>query len=267
MKARFAIGVWSVGLTLCAQPPGGPRGPLPFEFGRGGGIGPGQPSLMQTVTGAPYSGVEVRTTEQVLANGNLIRRQEQSTVYRDSQGRVRIESTRQRPDGQMETRVTIADPVAGVIHELDVANKTSFDRPARFTQADAGTPGRGRGSAAFQLDASVKREALTTQSVNGVYASGSRETRTIAAGSIGNSQAIDVVRETWISDELKVPVLTKISDPRSGSTVTQLTNINRSEPDAALFQVPSDYSVQQPRGGRMGMRWARPNRREGAATN
>ena len=46
--------------------------------------------------------------------------------------------------------------------------------------------------------------------------------------------------------------MVKASDPRFGTRVTQLTNITRSEPDPALFQVPSDYTVTKGRGPRGG---------------
>ena len=51
------------------------------------------------------------------------------------------------------------------------------------------------------------------------------------------------MNEQWYSLELQVYVLTKQSDPRSGETIYRLANINRSEPDRALFEVPADYSV------------------------
>jgi hypothetical protein len=49
--------------------------------------------------------------------------------------------------------------------------------------------------------------------------------------------------ESWFSPELRITVLTKNSDPRMGESVTQLRNIERSEPDPALFRVPPDYQV------------------------
>jgi len=212
------------------------------------------------VTGAPYSGVEVRSSQQTLANGNVIQRQEQANVYRDSQGRVRRETTRTTPDGQTRTTISISDPVAGVVSELDAAHKVAFQRPARFpSQSQANAAGRGRGpmngasrNAASQ--ANVRREALSAQTVNGIMASGSRVTHTIPAGQIGNSQDLEIVHETWMSDELKVPVMTKVTDPRTGTSTTQLTNIVRSEPDAALFQVPPDYTVRKGPGGPPGPR-------------
>jgi len=49
-------------------------------------------------------------------------------------------------------------------------------------------------------------------------------------------------------------VMVKTSDPRTGTTITQLTNITRSEPDPALFQVPADYTLAKGGRGPGGMR-------------
>ena len=256
MNAKVLIAGLVVAGSLLAQPPDGPRGRGPMGFGGPGDPGRGGPGPVATVTGAPYSAVESRTSQQVLAAGNAIQRQQQSTVYRDSQGRVRRETTRTGPDGQTQTRVTISDPVAGVVHELDAKTKTAFTRPARFPSASqtAGavspqTMGAGRRPGP-RNEANVKRETLAAQSMHGIMASGTRVTHTIPAGTIGNSQAIETVRETWMADDLKVPLMTKMSDPRTGTTVMELTNINRAEPDSALFQIPSDYTVKKGPGGR-----------------
>jgi len=45
---------------------------------------------------------------------------------------------------------------------------------------------------------------------------------------------------------LKMVVLSKNSDPRSGESTTRLTNISRAEPDPSLFQIPADYEVVEP---------------------
>ena len=50
--------------------------------------------------------------------------------------------------------------------------------------------------------------------------------------------------EQWYSSALQVVVLSKRSDPRSGEMVYRLTQLDRAEPAAALFQVPSDYTVK-----------------------
>src|SRR3954469_15860896 len=46
----------------------------------------------KTVTGAPYSGQEISESNQTLADGTRIHNETRTTVYRDSEGRVRRES-------------------------------------------------------------------------------------------------------------------------------------------------------------------------------
>jgi hypothetical protein len=67
----------------------------------------------------------------------------------------------------------------------------------------------------------------------------------IPAGRIGNDQPLNVVSESWYSAELQMVVLSKRSDPRSGESTFRLTNINRGEPSRTLFDVPSDYKVNE----------------------
>jgi hypothetical protein len=38
-------------------------------------------------------------------------------------------------------------------------------------------------------------------------------------------------------------MLVKHSDPRTGQRTVTVTQVNRAEPDAAMFQVPSGYKV------------------------
>jgi len=89
----------------------------------------------------------------------------------------------------------------------------------------------------------VKREDLGTQTIEGVEATGTRSTVTIAAGEIGNEKPIEVVTERWYSKELQTTVMSRHSDPRTGETTFRLININRNEPAASLFEVPSDYKI------------------------
>lgn len=266
-KSLIVLGLCAAA-TLFAQgpPPGGgagrmgPGGP----GGRGGMMGMGLGMMGRTVTGAPYSAVEVTETTQTLPNGNVIARQTQSNVFRDSSGRVRTETTlaARRAPGQAagqaatatpRTIVNIHDPVAGVSRELDpqakVARETPLPGPRGGNFQGRGA-GRGANAAARTpaSDPNVVTETLAMQTINGVQATGTRVTRTIPAGQIGNAQPIQIVRETWMSPDLKVPVMVKSSDPRFGATTTQLTNIARSEPDPALFQTPSDYTVTKGRG-------------------
>jgi hypothetical protein len=90
----------------------------------------------------------------------------------------------------------------------------------------------------------INKEDLGTQIVEGVMATGTRSTTTIEAGAIGNAQPIHIVSEQWYSEDLKVLVMTRHSDPRSGDTTYRLTNITMTEPPRSLFEVPSDYTLK-----------------------
>jgi hypothetical protein len=117
---------------------------------------------------------------------------------------------------------------------------------AVFDAIGAGVPMQ-MGSDVFSWtsDAEVNQEQLGSQTIEGVVAEGARVTFTIPAGKIGNDRPIVTVNERWYSPELQTVVLSKNSDPRMGETTYRLTNIDRSEPDPSLFQVPADYTVDE----------------------
>ncbi len=91
----------------------------------------------------------------------------------------------------------------------------------------------------------VRKEQLGTQVIEGVQADGARVVETIPAGAIGNDTPIEITTETWTSPELGIVIKTVHNDPRSGENVYQLINIRRGDPPAALFQVPSDYTIKE----------------------
>ena len=88
-----------------------------------------------------------------------------------------------------------------------------------------------------------KTESLGTRSFDGVEAEGTRTVTTIPAGAIGNERPIETVYERWYSKELQLIVYSRNYDPRLGEMIYRLNNINRSEPDRALFAPPADYKI------------------------
>jgi hypothetical protein len=267
MKKKLILIAVCAAATLLAQ--GGKR-----PFVKGPGTAMPEPGAGRTISGAPYSGVEVVTTQRTLTNGNSINRTSQSNVFRDGMGRTRVERTIAPRGGAAaqtgqspRTFVTINDPVGRVMRVLDPQTKTAQEFPLRGGRAGAGRGGagarafQGRKGASTDVAAgtgkrannpNVVTENLAMQTINGVQATGVRTTRTIPAGQIGNAQPVQIVHEVWTSLDLKIPVMVKTTDPRNGTTTRQLTNITRAEPDPALFQAPSDYTVT--RAGGRGMR-------------
>jgi hypothetical protein len=229
---------------------------------------------MANITGAPYSAQSTTERVQVLADGNRIVQTTSGSVARDTQGRVRREESLPgltTSDGEAPRIVMIDDPVAHVHWTFDARTKTAMKMPlpnikfgapgamARLDTAPAGnfffasTTGVAGGavissaiprSIASPVGSDVVKTDLGTQMIEGVAAQGTLITRTIPAGQFGNEQPIVITTETWYSPDLKVLVMSKSSDPRMGDTTYTLTNLQRAEPSASLFQVPDDYTVK-----------------------
>jgi len=208
----------------------------------------------KVVTGAPFSAVAVSETTQTLADGNHITRKTQTNVFRDSQGRIRKEITLTgfgplATSEQPKSFVVINDPVARVTFMLHPDHKIAEKIEKSFARMNGPMNQAMRDKKEFQqgenAGANLKREDLGTQTIGGVTAQGTRVTKTIPAGQIGNEKPITIVDEVWYSNDLQTTVMSKRSDPWSGETTYSLTNIQRAEPDATLFAVPSDYSVTQ----------------------
>jgi hypothetical protein len=95
-----------------------------------------------------------------------------------------------------------------------------------------------------ELRSSATTQSLGTSSIEGLAVEGTRQTLTVPAGEDGNERSITIVLETWRSPELQVAVLAKYENSKVGRNTTRLTKIDRSEPDAGLFQVPMDYTIE-----------------------
>jgi len=241
----------AAGLGVYAQdgPPGPPdaEGILAFEAGPGG---PGH-----VVKGAPFSAQTTIETVNVLGNGTHIDRKTAGAFYRDSQGRTRREETLPAVGPASESGATphlvfIQDPVAGVHYLLEPDRKVARQMPSHGGHGPDNADARHWAPGPRADAANATTEQLGTQTINGVSATGTRITRTIPAGRIGNDKPIQIVTERWYSPELQVNLMTKRTDPRSGTTTIQLTNISREEPASTLFQVPPDYTVKTGRGER-----------------
>src|SRR5437762_858416 len=135
-------------------------------------------------------------------------------------------------------------------HHMELLGIGGFHGPrngkaGKGMSADAAPGGPDAIDSAETTNPNVTKESLGTQTLNGISAQGTRFTRLIPAGKIGNDKPITVTREVWYSPDLQMVVQSKHSDPRFGDTVYSLTNIQRAEPAANLFTVPSDFTVKE----------------------
>jgi hypothetical protein len=244
------------------------------------------------VKGAPYSATIVNESVQTLADGNRITQNSTGSVARDSQGRTRqsllLPSIGNMSAADAPQLVMIHDPVAQAAYQLNLTDKTAHKMPmppqlAKFSAEQHATAG-GFASSGFTMQSFSTNAAgisggagmviraqkfdepgeshtddLGTQTMQGVSAHGTRMTRTIPAGQIGNDKPIDIVTEIWTSPDLQTIVYSKRSDPRTGEQTFQLTNIVRSEPDQSQFTVPSDFKLIDGPDGKGNVIFYRPN--------
>lgn len=168
-----------------------------------------------------------------------------------AQARVAGEQARIRID-ELRREGKLGDGERMIIKQVErrgPADKEHKDVNIRIAQVGAG-PMLGAQLGPALESALNKRKTETrdlgTREFNGVKATGTERSYEIPAGEIGNRQAIVVNTETWTSPELQVVVYQKRSDPRAGDSVLRLEELKREEPAAALFTVPSDYTVKDP---------------------
>lgn len=223
----------------------------------------------EVVTGAPYTATAITETTQLLGDGNRIANKTSSSVARDSQGRTRRETTFNRL-GPLQ----VDSPKMIFINDPTTHTQYILKNGGEGTKVVRGEAGWSVGPQIVELRGAreratvkelkdkiivtqamherqdkegaeqVKHEDLGTQTIEGVSATGKRETVTIPAGQIGNDRPIEIVSETWYSPDLHTMVLRKHSDPRVGETTFKLTDIRRGEPDASLFQPPAGVKMK-----------------------
>ena len=209
------------------------------------------------IIGEPYSARMESVHTQTLADGTTIeKRMSAENEFRDSAGRTRREHMVAPVFGHDEEEevisILIQDPTTGVAYTLDTHRKTArkLSSPAfvpvpqnNGTRLPTTQPMRQVNGDDERPRPKITTENLGTQEMEGLTVTGTRTTTEYPTGLVGNDRPFSVVTERWFSEELQIEVLARSTDPRSGETVTRMTNLDRSEPDPSLFQVPADYTI------------------------
>ena len=148
-------------------------------------------------------------------------------------------------------RVTVFDPVARTNSSWKVpgqqATVTQMAEPGAMRAcAPTATTTTARPTLPQRERVLPVQEDLGVETIQGIEAHGHRTTTTIPAGTIGNNAPLTRVNEFWSAVTPGLTGLTVRSvndDPQVGKTTKELVNFNQSEPDASVFQPPSDYEV------------------------
>jgi len=215
---------------LGAMPPNNPQQALRPD----GQMGP--------VIGKPFSGVETRETRQVLSDGTPINKKTVSKIFRDAEGRM-------RSDGGTHAMLFDAPNLASyTINPKNCSKQTVREGSTIMiaatesgtswsSQTKSGTPSKPNPGTVI--------EDLGFQVINGISVKGMRQTLTIPAKTLGSDHDVKVVNERWYSDALGILIKSSNVDPRFGSTTYELSEINQSTPDPALFTPPTGCSEFQ----------------------
>ena len=240
-----------------------------------GAVSPGLAFDSQVVTDLPFSAESVTEHIQTLGDGNRLVRRSSANIYRDHQGRTRRDHMEEQRGGGGSSSSANSSPVVSIINDpvshttITLDHRTSsaerMQLPPEFYKLhqqmtdQLGEPRFGilvprsaRERMSGDQDGAPainppqrQTEKLGSRIIEGVLAEGTRTTLVIPAGEFDNEKALEITQERWYSPELKAVVLMRHNDPRFGETTFRLTNINRNEPEASLFQIPANYKVKE----------------------
>lgn len=199
------------------------------------------------VSGEPFSAMWTNEIVKTLADGTKVTRHGHHFVARDSAGRERLEiRLSAAKDGKPEVKlIFVLDPVAHTLTSWaegsptgqKVATVTKVKDPTGEIKVAQPKPdGRPQPQ--------VTKQDLGSQQIDGLVTTGEQTTTVVPPGRAGNDQPITKTYEVWTSGEMKLVLLQKWSDPRTGVRTTQLADFSRTEPTAALFHPPAGYQVK-----------------------
>lgn len=199
--------------------------------------------LIPPILHAPFSSTVTAEWTKILEDGSTLTVQNHRLLIRDSAGRIYQERRRLVPkDSQQESdllRFEISDPS---IHKkyfcraaTHVCTLEDYTGPKTASPEAVGTQQDNFGT--------LTREDLGRNIVNGLDAVGTRETRTLNSGAIGNDRPIAMVKEFWYSPQLGINLYVKRVDPRHGTQLFNVIDISLTEPDPKQFALPAGFTV------------------------
>lgn len=205
-----------------------------------------QDIFVTPIPNAPFSAVVNVERSLVQPDGSVSNVKSQRQIARDSRGRIYSEGRTLVPVSSNQSpevlRIHLYDPQTRVSTMLDPQERrfwtTIVNRPpATMPPAllDATPAGN-----SVQQNEFTKKEDLGIREINGIPAQGVRETQTIA-GAGGTAPATVITDEYWYSDDLRINLLIKHNDPRRGAVTLIVSQVQRTEPDAAIFEIPAGY--------------------------
>jgi len=243
MRKHHSWLVISAGLAVCLfVPPIGPAQDRAMTSAPAFGDG----IFVTAVPGAPFSAVATQEMKRTLNDGSSFQRKTQALIARDSAGRIRNERHEVTPADSTHQPALLSVHLYNPDTRLNTLLNpfTHLAKQQTLSRAPATAP---PGNWAQQPNASfgnnVRLEDLGPAVFEGIDVHGYRRTITVGAESTGTGKPVAAVDEYWYSEELRINLLSKHSDPRTGNLTVTVTSLNRTEPDVDLFEIPQGYKI------------------------
>jgi hypothetical protein len=196
--------------------------------------------------GAPFSATVVTEWTRLLEDGTQITVRNHRLIARDGNGRVFQERRSLTPTGDKDvtqlTQLEYVDPNRKEFYACNPAVHLCF----LSAYNGAVTIPEELAASATLPNGSVTREDLGRKTIENLEALGSRQVTTINPGGNNPYKVPEpTIKEFWFSPQLDINIVTQRFEPRGGAENFRVENINLSEPDPKLFDLPSGYKVAE----------------------
>ena len=207
-----------------------------------------QDIFVTPIPNVPFSGVVEVERSNVLHDGSIASYHTVREIDRDNRGRIHNEMRALVPADDPQTppviRVHLYDPQTRV-STMIVPDKRIFWTDTVNNPPSTVPPSPRYGSAIQQglpQNDFTREEDLGVREFGGLASHGFRETQTIPSED-GSGKRTVVVDEYWYSDELRINLMVKHSDPRTGTVTLTVAHVVRAEPDPSAFAIPEGYKL------------------------
>jgi hypothetical protein len=212
-----------------------------------------QDIFVTPIPNAPFSGIVNVERSRVQRDGSIVHFKTIRDIARDTRGRIHNESRTLVPASSTEppklVSIHLYDPQTRISTFLDAQERTFSTQTVNHPPSTA-PPALSYGSptgAGLPQNEFTKEEDLGIRDIDGVPAHGVRETQTIPAenGSADTVKEIVIADEYWYSEDLRINLMIRHSDPRTGTVTMTVARVTRTEPDPSLFEIPDGYKPAQ----------------------
>ena len=196
------------------------------------------------IPNVPLLAVVNTQSSEILPDGTTLNRKTLSAIARDGQGRIFNERRPLIPASETATppiiSIHVYDPQTRISIFIDpqshVAWQSTLNRPPSAVPPEVGS---------IPLAGSTLRQPVYQR--RKIWArAGWRAwmfmepaTHRPSRRKTNGGKEVTVVDEYWYSEDLRLNMLAIHKDPRTGEQTTTVTQLNRSEPDPAIFEIPS----------------------------